>query len=345
MGSARSGNRNCRETWAVLFRFGIAFFLAMAGHSTVAAQNAGAEAKPTEQAVEAAEAQEEEAPSAVVGKRSGKAKQEKKSGASNMDSFMRIRKNERGKPVAMETSVTRYETTNAAGETVTVDLIGVVHIGEKEYYEKLNKHFEQYDGLLYELVAPEGTRIPEGGRGEGEGLNPLAAMQLGMKSMLELEFQLEHIDYNRENFIHADMSPEEFLESMQKNDESFGRMFLKAIGTAMANENRGQVSNADLFAAMLSKNPALRLRRTMAQQMRDMEGGMAIFEGREGSTIINHRNAKALEVMKRELASGKKKVALFYGAGHLPDMERRLMSDFQMKRGGQFWMEAWKLAE
>jgi hypothetical protein len=45
------------------------------------------------------------------------------------------------------------------------------------------------------------------------------------------------------------------------------------------------------------------------------------------------------------LASGKKKVALFYGAGHLPDMERRLMSDFQMKRGGQFWMEAWKLAE
>ena len=54
---------------------------------------------------------------------------------------------------------------------------------------------------------------------------------------------------------------------------------------------------------------------------------------------------KALEVMKRELASGKKKVALFYGAGHLPDMERRLMSDFQMKRGGQFWMEAWKLAE
>ncbi|MFN9540591.1 MAG: hypothetical protein ACK6A8_15280 [Planctomycetota bacterium] len=275
----------------------------------------------------------------------GRNQDKKAKGPGSMDSFMRIRKNSRGKPVAMETSVTRYETTNAAGEVVTVDLIGVVHIGEKEYYEQLNKHFEQYDALLYELVAPEGTRIPEGGRGEGEGLNPLAAMQLGMKSMLELEFQLEHIDYNRENFIHADMSPEEFLESMKNNDESFGKMFLKAIGTAMASENRSQVSNADLFAAMLSKNPALRLRRTMAQQMRDMEGGMAMFEGREGSTIINHRNAKALEVMKRELASGKKKVALFYGAGHLPDMERRLMSDFQMKRGGQFWMEAWKLAE
>lgn len=272
-------------------------------------------------------------------------RQEKPQGPNRMDSFMRIRKNERGKPVAMETSITRYETTNAAGEPVVVDLIGVVHIGEKAYYEQLNQHFEQYDGLLYELVAPEGTRIPEGGRSPGEGMNPLAAMQLGMKSMLELEFQLEHINYNRENFIHADMSPDEFLESMQKNDESFGKMFLKAIGTSLASENRPQVNNGDLLAAMFSKNPSLKLRRAMAQQMRDMEGGMAIFEGREGSTIINHRNAKALEVMKREMANGKKKLAIFYGAGHLPDMERRLMSDFQMKRGGQFWLEAWKLAE
>jgi hypothetical protein len=275
---------------------------------------------------------------------SGKAKKAKAEEV-EIDHFMRVRKNDSGKPQALETSITRYETVNAAGETVVVDLIGVVHIGEKEYYQELNKHFEKYDALLYELVAPEGTRIPKGGRGEGGGLNPLAAMQMGMKSMLELEFQLEHIDYSRDNFIHADMSPEEFVESMNKNDESFGKMFLKAIGQGMKGEARTEVSSGDLLSAMFSKNPAMRLRRTMAQQMRDMEGGMAIFEGREGSTIIDHRNAKALEVMKREMANGKKRLALFYGAGHLPDMERRLMSDFQMKRGGQFWLTAWKLSE
>ena len=85
-----------------------------------------------------------------------------------IDRFMRVRKNGAGKPEALETSITRYETVNAAGERVTVDLIGVVHIGEKEYYQELNKQFEQYDALLYELVAPEGTRVPKGGRGEGE---------------------------------------------------------------------------------------------------------------------------------------------------------------------------------
>lgn len=276
---------------------------------------------------------------------SGKTKTRKAKDEVEIDHFMRVRKNDAGKPQALETSITRYETVNAAGEPVIVDLIGVVHIGEKEYYQELNKHFEKYDALLYELVAPEGTRIPKGGRGEGDGLNPLAAMQMGMKSMLELEFQLEHIDYQRDNFIHADMSPEEFMESMKENEESFGKMFLKAIGQGMKGEARAEVSSGDLLSAMFSKNPALRLRRTMAQQMRDMEGGMAIFEGREGSTIIDHRNAKALEVMKREMANGKKRLAIFYGAGHLPDMERRLMSDFQMKRGGQFWLTAWKLSD
>ena len=64
----------------------------------------------------------------------------------------------------LETSITRYELKNADGKTVTVDLIGAVHVGEKEYYEALNKRFEQYDSMLYELVAPEGTVIPKGGR-------------------------------------------------------------------------------------------------------------------------------------------------------------------------------------
>ena len=81
----------------------------------------------------------------------------------------------------------------------------------------------------------------------------------------------------------------------------------------------------------------------MAEQMQNVESGMVIFEGREGSTIIDYRNAKAMDILKREIAAGNKKLALFYGAGHLPDMQKRLLSEFQMKRAGQYWLEAWKL--
>ena len=262
-----------------------------------------------------------------------------------MDHFMRIGHDRRGRAVSLETSITRYETVNANNEVVTVDLIGALHVGEKEYYEQLNEQFKKYDALLYELVAPKGTRIPKSGDREEGGLNPIAALQLGMKSILDLEFQLDHIDYECENFVHADMSPEEFLESMTKNDESFSKMFLKAMGQSMAMQSGNQVSGGDLLLAVFSKNPTLKLRKTMAQQMRDMEGGMAMFEGKDGSTIINHRNAKAMDVLRQEIAGGKRKIAVFYGAGHLPDMQLRLTSDFKMKRGGQFWLAAWKLAE
>ena len=262
---------------------------------------------------------------------------------SSMEHFMRVRRDAKRKPVAFESSVTRYVGKHD-GETIYVDLIGVVHIGEQKYYEQLNELFKNYDVVLYELVAPEGTVIPKGGgREPGDSLNPVAALQMGMQSVLGLEFQLEHIDYQAKNFRHADMSPEEFLESMKNNDESFTKMFFKAMGQSMAQSNRGTVNNLDLLRVAFAKDKEIQMRKLFAKQMMDMEGGLAMFEGRDGSTIITHRNGKAFDVMRDQIESGERKIAVFYGAGHLPDMERRLISDFQMRRGGQFWLEAWKL--
>ncbi len=261
--------------------------------------------------------------------------------------FMRIRKDSRGRDVALETSVTRYELINEEGNRITVDLIGAVHIGEKEYFEKLNERFEQYESLLYELVAPEGTVIPKGGgREEGIPTNPIAAMQVGMKTALGLEFQLEHIDYTKDNFVHADMSPAEFSASMAANDESVVKYGLRAIGQSMAMQSSGQGgSNIGLLMGMFSNNKELRMRRSFAKQIKDMESGMVMFQGKDGSTIIDHRNAKCMEVLKEEIAKGKRNIAIFYGAGHLPDMQQRLISDFKMKRGGQDWYEAWALSD
>lgn len=263
-------------------------------------------------------------------------------GAKGMEHFMRVRRDAKRKPVAFESSVTRYVAVDDDGSPVYVDLIGVVHIGESGYYDELNKIFKKYDSVLYELVAPEGTVIPKGG-GRSEGGNPVAALQQGMQAVLGLEFQLKHIDYEQENFVHADMTPEEYVQSMTDNDESFGKIMLKALGHSMAQSGNSSVSNFDMMRVLLAKDKEIKMRQMFAKQMVEMEGGMAIFEGRDGSTIINHRNGKVMKVLDRELGDGKKKLAIFYGAGHLPDMDRRLTSDFKMKRAGQYWLEAWKL--
>lgn len=258
----------------------------------------------------------------------------------NAKDFVRIKEDKNGKAVALQTSTTRYSKKSGADEII-VDLIGVVHIGEKDYFKKLNKQFEQYDALLYELVAPEGTRVV---RGQSRGFNPIGGLQNGMKSVLGLEFQLDHIEYSRKNFVHADMSPTEMSKSMTKNDESVAKMFFKAIGSSMAMQGQANgMSDLALMKAFISGDKK-ELRRVMAKQMQNMDQAMVMFNGKEGSTILDHRNTKAFSVLDREMKKGKKKIGVFYGAAHLPDMEARLLGDkYQMKKGKKEWMTAWKL--
>jgi len=89
-------------------------------------------------------------------KKPAKAEIEKKSESL----YLRVKRGENNQPVALQTAIVRYKgkpNTKYAGRVV--DLVGVVHIGQKEYYQDLNKRLSKYDSVLYELVAPDGTRI------------------------------------------------------------------------------------------------------------------------------------------------------------------------------------------
>ena len=132
--------------------------------------------------------------------------------------YVRLERDKLDRPVALQTAVVQFAPDDDSG--VTVDLVGAVHVGDKPYYEALNKRFEKYDVVLYELVAPEGTRVPKGAKPGG---HPVAMLQNGMKDMLDLEHQLEHVDYTKKNMVHADMSPDDFSKSMNDRGESFLR--------------------------------------------------------------------------------------------------------------------------
>jgi hypothetical protein len=260
--------------------------------------------------------------------------------AAKHDRFVRINKDEKGRPISMDTSTIRYSKKMPDGSEVIVDLVGVVHIGEQDYYEAFNEQFKNYDALLYELVAPEGTKVDARNQ---DGVNPVAALQKGMMAGLGLQFQLEHINYNASNFVHADMTPEEFGQSMSQNNESVAKMFFRMMGTSAAMS--GSSGEAEMLRALMSsgEDRTYRLRRSAANQLIKMDVGMVAFEGDNGSTIITHRNAKAFKVLQSQIDAGKRKLGVFYGAGHLPDMERRLIEEFGMTAGEPQWQVAWKL--
>ncbi len=258
------------------------------------------------------------------------------------DKFLRVTRDDDGNPLSLDTAVVSYIAAMGGNKGLRVDLVGAVHVGEKSYYEALNGLFNEYDVVLYELVAPEGTRIEKGAKADSR--HPLGMMQGGMKDMLKLEHQLEQVDYTKENFVHADMSPEDFAKSMKDRGESFLGMFFRAMGQGMAQQSKeNQVSDADILIALFSRDRDLKLKQLMATQFEDLETAMTAFSGPDGSTIIHERNNVALAVLGEQIKAGKKKIAVFYGAGHLPDMHEKLEKDFQLTRDNVRWLPAWKL--
>jgi hypothetical protein len=107
--------------------------------------------------------------------------------------------------------------------------------------------------------------------------------------------------------------------------------------------NRRGANDADMLLALFDRNRSHKLKQLMAEQFEDLEGAMGMFDGPDGSTIITERNKVALGVVKKQIDGGKRKLAVFYGAGHMPDMEKRLLADFPLKRDSERWLVAWQL--
>ena len=265
--------------------------------------------------------------------------------------FLRLSRDEAGEPLALETAIVRYSPARArSDEPLKVDLVAAVHVGSREYFATLNQLFRTYDAVLYELVAPPNARVPQpGGRPSGA----IGTAQKGMTRLLGLEFQLDQIDYRAPNFVHADLSPQQFDAAMRKRGESWWTMFGKLMRESMARAEaegreatpRSDLSFGDIFGLLFGSDRELRLRRILAEQFSDMDVLTAAFGGEDGSSLIPDRNAAALAVLKTQLRRGGRSLAIFYGAAHMDDFDQRLRADFGMQPQETAWLEAWDLRE
>ena len=257
-------------------------------------------------------------------------------------SFIRVARDEKDEPLALEVAITRYVRANRQGQKVVLDLVGAVHVADRSYFDELNKLFVEYDAVLYELVAPEGTRIPRGG---GRGSSGVSVLQSGLVDLLDLDFQLERIDYEKENLVHADMSPDEFAKSMKDRGESVVQMILNVLSKSVARQSQPAEAptEVDLFAALFAPDRASRLKRILAEQFAGIEVMLAVFSGPQGSTLLTERNKKALRVLDREIKAGKQQLAIFYGCGHILDLHDRLLDEFGFELRSQKWIVAWDL--
>ena len=283
--------------------------------------------------------------------------------ATKPNEFLRVTKDAAGKPLALQTAITRYRPKE--GELV-VDLVGAVHIGEGSYYKTLNDQFEHYDVVLYELVAPQGTRVPAGGKKRNavpqSPMDLVGFMQQQAQSTLGLESQLAKVDYQKSNFTHADLSPTEMGQKMAQRGDTALTLGLTAFAEILRKQNKvaaeaakraelGQQGSANNLTDLNPENfmellnDPLKLKQMMANQFTEsgvMEFGMGASLNQ---LIVTDRNEAAMKVLQKEIVNGKKKIAIFYGAAHMPDFEKRLSDELGMKSTKQIWVDAWDLTK
>ncbi len=157
----------------------------------------------------------------------------------------------------------------------------------------------------------------------GEGIQTQLAEALGLK------FQLAAIDYNRTTWKNSDLSIDEVEAKLDEKGAGGEALFQMLDGSSAMAMMGGAILK------MIGNSPEMSL---MAKLMMvevlpaadDMTKAAGAEMGALMEVIIIDRNAAVLADLRRTLDTDKaaQSIALFYGAGHLPDLERRLEADF-----------------
>jgi hypothetical protein len=262
--------------------------------------------------------------------------------------YIRVVRDAHDRPLALETGVGHYVSPSAANP-FTVDLIGCVHVADKKYYETLNERFKHYDAVLFELVMPEGGSLE--GLGKRESNHPISRVQQSLPKILDLNYQLKDIDYTAKNFVHADLSPDAMAKAIKARGDSGGSVFIKVFFDILRESNRqtqsqqkhgGEFAEFELLAALFDSNRPRALKRLMADQMETMESGTGLGQTLD-TILVKDRNEAAVKVLEREIKRGTRKIAIFYGAAHMPDFDRRLTEELKLHRESLTWDRAWDL--
>lgn len=254
--------------------------------------------------------------------------------------FARVAENDEREPRALQLAIVTYAPEDRR-QRYSVDLVSAIHIADPAYYIDLNRRFEKYDALLYELVAPRGTIVePDSERPKGF----VSSTQLMLTRMLDLSFQLDEVDYTPENFVHADLSASELKQSMADRDESLYTYFWRIFFATMREYGKDPLGLRDLkmMSSMLKSDQDASFKIMFAYEMTNMDSINDIFGEDSDSAIIGARNERAIEVLRNELDSGAKRLGIFYGVAHMPDIEERLL-EMGLVPIKTTWVDAWNL--
>ncbi|MFG0319354.1 MAG: hypothetical protein ACF8XB_18940 [Planctomycetota bacterium JB042] len=269
-------------------------------------------------------------------------------------SFVRLTRDEDGAPAKLQTAVVRYGPADDAADDLLVDLVAAVHVADRRYYKDLDELLGEYEALLYELVKPDGAAVPDGR--PVEAADPLSMIvSLGLDH-LGLASQTDHIDYTRDNFVHADLSPAEMWAKVEERGDDALSLALGVVADSIRQQNRmerrvaageapaslSSLQDVDPLELLFAPDGAMRMKRLFAEQLAGAALDVGLGETLD-TLLIDDRNDACMRVFERERSRGTRTIGIFYGAAHMPDLDRRLRDEFDLVPRKVVWVTAWDL--
>jgi hypothetical protein len=217
---------------------------------------------------------------------------------------------------------------------VTVDLYGVVHMADQSYYQTIQRDLNQYDTVLY-----EGIRQGSQPNRETQTLN---LVQSGMSRLLGLQFQKDGISYIGSNMVHADID----ATTLERNLDGQQLSPLQGLFSPEQIESLKPIFTmlGSLLDEYFRQNPEIQgqLKLQFAQQISQTDIS-AQLPPQMKKAIIDDRNLIVMNELAVQLRDRtKRRIAIFYGAGHNPDFAQRLLAQ-GWTRGTKTWRTAWNI--
>lgn len=242
----------------------------------------------------------------------------------------------------LQTAISNYR--DAEGREV--NLVAAIHIADQAYYSMLNKFFTTQDLVLYEMVAEPDQR--PGPQSVVAGGSPLGMVQTLVARLLDVQFQLQAIDYTPANFRHADLSPAQLGNIMEEKDESFFSMiFDVAIAQQATAQSRnlepGEFKLSSLLMALSMENQSQALKYLLARELGRTDSLLLDPQLEDSLTLLGDRNRVAIARLEEALLEADRhSISLFYGAAHMPGLERAILA-LGFHEVERSWLTAWAI--
>lgn len=230
----------------------------------------------------------------------------------------------------------------------TVVLVAAIHLGERDYYRALQRELDWPRRTLYELIKPPDQPPPRAASGGEPADGALSGWQRRITGALGLVFQLDALDYARPHFVHADLDPARMTALLR---DRAGAIAASIVAMAIRDATRWSYADGSprlgalgLLLALAAPDRALALKRYLARELVEMGDLLDVGGGQGGlgATLIAARNEAAVQVLQRELAGGHRRLGVFFGAAHMPDLQIRIEAlGFRLR--SRRWIDAWRL--